>query len=169
MDECITEEWLKSIGFKWHQFDRQPNKQWLLWLGCATHQSEKRGQWSSMTGTEDIGLEVTPVGHDDEWFCWFRSDVAGRYSRFLHIRHLKFQRELIGLIEAIAGMPFDSTNAMYGSLHCARHAAAIREMDMRRDIDWMKNGPSWRDIEKDDTRGGALPEHMEAAEKSRRR
>ncbi len=27
LNEPITEEWLKSVGFKWHQFDRQPDKQ----------------------------------------------------------------------------------------------------------------------------------------------
>jgi len=29
----LTEEWLKRVGFKWHQLDRQPDKHWLLWLG----------------------------------------------------------------------------------------------------------------------------------------
>ncbi len=31
----ITEDWLYAVGFRWHQLDRQPNKQWLLWLGNA--------------------------------------------------------------------------------------------------------------------------------------
>ena len=35
MSEPITEEWLKEVGFKWHQLARQPEKQWLLWLGDA--------------------------------------------------------------------------------------------------------------------------------------
>ena len=33
IDLPLTEEWLKENGFKWHQFDRQPDKHWLLWLG----------------------------------------------------------------------------------------------------------------------------------------
>jgi hypothetical protein len=28
--EPITEEWLKAVGFRWRQIDRQPSKQWLL-------------------------------------------------------------------------------------------------------------------------------------------
>lgn len=35
LNNPITEEWLKSVGFKWHQLDRRPEKQWLLWLGDA--------------------------------------------------------------------------------------------------------------------------------------
>jgi hypothetical protein len=33
--EPITEEWLREVGFRWYQFDLQPDKQWLLWLGTA--------------------------------------------------------------------------------------------------------------------------------------
>ena len=31
----ITEDWLKANDFKWHQFDRMPDKHWLLWIGGA--------------------------------------------------------------------------------------------------------------------------------------
>src|SRR5579885_196517 len=50
----ITEEWLKSIGFRWHQFDRQPDRHWLLWLGGAI------GDGAAFTSYEDLGIEVAP-------------------------------------------------------------------------------------------------------------
>jgi hypothetical protein len=163
----ITEEWLKSIGFRWHQFDRQPDRHWLLWLGGAI------GDGAAFTSYEDLGIEVAPSlrgsrdgSHSVEWwFCWLRSDVAHRYSRFLHVRRLRYQDELIRLIEAIIGGVFKPENAMYGSLHSERHANYIREQDARLDRQMLRDNPKWREIEKDDSRGQALPEHYEEAEK----
>ena len=82
--EPITEDWLREVGFKWHQFDRQPNKQWLLWVSDAC------GQWGS--SGDDLGVELAAGSYDAErgdregWFCWLRSDVSHRYSRFIHVR-----------------------------------------------------------------------------------
>jgi hypothetical protein len=75
---AISEEWLKSVGFKWHQFDRQPTKQWLLWCGIPNQQDN----WG--VDSQDIGVEVSE-GRDGSWFVWLRSDTAHRYSRFLHL------------------------------------------------------------------------------------
>jgi hypothetical protein len=79
LNEPITEEWLKEVGFKWHQFDRQPDKQWLLWLGDHTDSGD----------TQALGIELTVGTRGEFWFCWLRSDTSHRYSRFLHIRHMK--------------------------------------------------------------------------------
>lgn len=35
-DVPLTEEWLRQAGFRWDQLDRQPTKQWTLWMGGAT-------------------------------------------------------------------------------------------------------------------------------------
>jgi hypothetical protein len=156
----ITEDWLKSVGFKWHEFERSGGKHWLLWLGGALEES-----W---TGTEDIGLELAAGIRPSYWFCWFRSDTAHRYSRFVHVRHLKFQDEVITLIEAITGVPFKVENCMFGALHSQKHADYIRrEEHDRLDRQLLRERPRWREIEKDDSRGQALPDHMEAAEKAR--
>jgi hypothetical protein len=32
VNELISEDWLRSVGFKWHQIDRQPSRHWVL--GC---------------------------------------------------------------------------------------------------------------------------------------
>lgn len=164
----ITEDWLKHVGFKWHQLDRQPSKHWLLWLGGGLNEG------GSLTTYEDIGIEIADClpsrdGRPPEWFCWFRSDAAGRYHRFIHVRHLTATDEVVRLIEAITGYSFDPANNMYGSVHTPENAARIRKTDAERlDRRMMLEAPPFykrAEVEKDDTRGRALPEHLEAHEK----
>ena len=163
---AISEDWLKSVGFKWHQLDRQPSKQWVLWLGSGLKQGP------SLTGSEDIGIELaanSPTREGfTEWFCWFRSDAAGRYHRFIHLRHLTMNTEVIRMVGAITGHPFEPSNHFYGAVLTPERAAARRREDERLDRRMMREASphqKWFDVEKDDTRGRALPEHLEAHEK----
>jgi hypothetical protein len=156
VSELITEDWLKSVGFKWHQFDRQNEKQWLLWCGVRS-----RDNWG--VDTQDIGVEV--CGNlDKNWFCWLRSDTAHRYSRFLHVRHMKTQDEVIKLVEAVTGLPWKPENHIYGCVLTDEQATHTRKEWERLDRKMLTQNTPWREIEKDDTRGGSLPEHMEVAE-----
>jgi hypothetical protein len=154
--EAISEEWLKSVGFKWHQFDRQPTKQWLLWCGIPNQPFN----WG--VDSQDIGVEVCQG--NDSWFCWLRSDTAHRYSRFLHVRHITTQQELISLVEAVTGLPWKPENHIYGAVCTQAFADHHRAEAERLDRKMLRNDTKWREIEKDDTRGGALPEHMSIAE-----
>lgn len=157
-EEPITEDWLKSIGFKWHEFERQNAKHWLLWLGGGLRQKP------SLTDVEDIGIELSPGWRDEqEWFCWLRSDAAGRYHRFIHLRHVTTRGDVIGLVEAISGRPWTPENHIYGSLHSPEAAERIRRDLQRPDQRLRFSAPRWAEIEKDDGRGRALPEHMTAA------
>lgn len=117
MNEPITEEWLREVGFKWHQLERQLHKHWLLWLGDALD--------NRATSFDDLGVEVS-TGSDDWWFCWLRSDHAGRYSRFIHIRHIRLRGELIGLIEGVTGRSWNPQDALYGSLHTPERGERLR-------------------------------------------
>lgn len=167
-DEPITEEWLKSVGFKWHQFDRQTSKHWLLWLGDAMN----GGGFSSF---EDIGVELAAGAYDfkrkdsTDWFCWLRGDSAHRYHRFIHVRHLRTRGEAMRLVEGLTGQRWNPEDHLYGSCRSPEQAERIRREDADR-IDrrerWHQR-PPWAEVEKDDTRGRALPEHMEVAEKAR--
>lgn len=148
--EPITEDWLKSVGFKWHQFDRQPTKQWLLWLGSAADNGD----------AQDLGIEVTQ-NRDVDWFCWLRSDTSHRYSRFLHVRHIKTRFELVRMIEGLTGQEFSPDNNIGGYMHSKERADRYRAESSRLDKVMLREGRPWRDIEKDDSRGGALPEHMQ--------
>jgi hypothetical protein len=155
-EEPITEPWLCSVGFKWHEFERQGSKQWLLWLGDAC----RRGR--SFEDTEDLGIEVAS-SRDGWWFCWLRSDGSHRYSRFLHIRHIRFQNELIAMIEGLTGQAWDPANNRMGAMLKPERAAWHRERENRLDQRIIRETTPWRSIEQDPSRGGALPEHMQAA------
>lgn len=149
----ITEDWLKSVGFKWHQFDRQPDKQWLLWLGDMT----------SPGATEDLGIELAVGTRAEFWYCWLRADCSHRYSRFVHVRHIRTCGDVILLVQALTGHAWDPANHINGSALRPKSAQLIRDAYDRLDRRIMRGGHPWRDIEKDDSRGGALPEHMQAA------
>jgi len=153
-DDLITAEWLASVGFKWHQLERQPEKHWLLWLASAYDRH----------GPELCGVELAPWterGVILDWHCWFRSDLAGRYSRFLFIRSLRTQQELIRLIEGVTDLAWHPDDNLYGSMHTPAQAAMLRREAERLDRKWLQQNPPWRNCETDPTQGGALPEHLE--------
>lgn len=167
----ITEEWLKAIGFKWSRIDRQPSQHWILWIGDALRKN------GSLIDTEDLGIELAACwwpnqvggigGTEGQWFCWLRSDTARMYGRFIHVRHLHHQEEVIQLIEALSGQPWDPSNVIYGSMttpeRAARHRAEMDRLDRR----MLRESSAWRDVEKDPSMAGALPEHLEAHEKAK--
>lgn len=164
MSDLITAEWLQSVGFRWHQIDSKfghmPEKHWVLWLGSAIANRN--------VDTEDLGLELGPdayagPGKPDEWFCWLRGDTAGRYHRFLHIRHISEQHEVSTLVEALTGQPWNPANHWCGSVQTPERMAYINREKERLDYRFRDHCPKWRDVEKDDSRGRALPEHMQAA------
>ena len=78
---------------------------------------------------------------------------------------MRTRRDLIALIEGVTGHAWNPENNLYGSMRTPEQAARIRQDDQRMDRAIMR-GRKWRDIEKDDSRGGALPEHLEAYEKA---
>jgi hypothetical protein len=165
-DELLSEAWLKANGFKWHQFDRQTSKHWLLWLGDVVSDG------GGMTCYEDLGIEVTfgsyrGPGNYEGWFCWLRSDAAGRYHRFIHLRTLLTVRDLVVTIQGITGVEFNPENCFGGCLLRPEQAEFRRRDNERLDRVIMRENRRWSDVEKDDTRGRALPEHMVVAEKAR--
>jgi hypothetical protein len=164
MSDAITEDWLKSVGFKWHQMDRQPDKHWLLWLGGAIE--------DRITSFEDLGIELAPrwwknrngddVGEVGSWHCWLRADTAGRYHRFLHVRSLRTAAEVMQLVEALTGQAWDVANHIYGNVYQPKHAESIRRDLTRFDHQIREGNAKWSEVEKDDSRGRALPDHLEA-------
>lgn len=163
--ELITEDWLKSIGFKWAQFDRQPEKQWTLWLGWAL--VDQAGEGSAFSGPDDIGLDLHIGTHwktgRTHWSCFLRSDSAGRYHRFIHLRYLVFQDELISLIQAITGRVFVPEDCFYGSMMTPEHAAHVRAEHARIDQRMLRERTPWYEAEKDPERSRPTPEHVDAA------
>lgn len=164
MGEVITEDWLREVGFKWHQLERQTHKHWLLWLGDAV---------GFITSYEDIGIEVAPMAYRnrageitnpddaDFWYVWLRSDCAGRYRRFIHVRRMRARNDLVKLIEAITGQEWNPENHLYGSVRTPQQAEAIRKREQDLDRRLTRESHPWYEVEKDESRGRALPDHME--------
>lgn len=161
-DALITEDWLKEIGFKWHQIERQPERHWLLWLGSAMN--------DRTICFEDLGIEVASGAMDDAWFCWLRGDVSHRYSRFIHLRHIRTKRDLIQIIEGITGQTFDLANCLFGMLHTADRARQLRaeheKCEARLDRVLLRDGHPWREEERDESRGRPTIEHKIEAERA---
>jgi hypothetical protein len=159
--ELITEDWLRSVGFKWHQFDRQPGKNWLLWLGDVTDPGD----------AEMLGIEIAfgaYMGHDQPkgWNCWVRSDTSSRYHRFIHIRHLRFQIEVTVLVSALTGQEWDTANHWYGGVRTPESAARLRAEHDRLDKRIHREQAAWYEAEKDPSRAKPTAEDQEAAIKS---
>lgn len=172
----ITEDWLRSLGFKWDQVDRQPDKHWILWIGGAIleEREEQRPHRRSFgASSEDLGIELeqNPTEYGLEWFCWFRSDAAGRYHRFIHLRHLVYQDELIRLIEGLTGRDWSPGDIIYGELRRPGEAQRLREEHKRLDLQRNEYNANtgygvWLEQEKDPDRSRALPEHLDLARKA---
>lgn len=139
-DEIISEEWLRASGFKWEQLDRQPSKHWILWLApaCIDPVETTRRLFAS---TEDLGIELAVNdGSQSFWYCWLRADYAGRYSRFLHVRHMLYASEVVRLIEAVTGRKWNPQDVLYGAFRDPETARRLREdaerLDQRLAREW---------------------------------
>jgi hypothetical protein len=152
----ITEEWLAASGFRWRQLKQQPSKQWLLWLGAS----------GFLQSYEDIGIEVAQ-DKPGAWFCWIRSDLAQMYGRFVHIRQIRTRNELILLVEALSGLPWKPENHIYGAVRTEEQALRIRMEEARPDRVLLHGSMKWTKAENDLTQGGALPEHLDEAERKK--
>lgn len=163
LDLPLSEDWLKEVGFRWHQLDRQPDKHWLLWIGGGLRERKR----SVFTGREDLGIEVARGNAGYGWFCWLRSDAAGRYHRFIHLRHLDTRRDLVDIVCALSGRPWMPENHLYGALFSPEQAEYHRQQNDRLDRRLRERG-AWSDVEKDDSMGGAIPEHLYAHEAAKK-
>lgn len=167
--EFITEDWLRSGGFKWHEGHQyvsavvkakekgevlQPRKHWILWFGAIANR-EPDGKFRMWSDDEDLGLELAPGhGNDPDWFCWLRSDTAGRYHRFIHLRHVREPREVVAIIVALTNTRWKPENHKYGRIMTDEQVAACEERDKRLDIVIAKQRP-WYESEKDEASGPA--------------
>lgn len=159
--DFITEDWLKSVGFKWHQLERQPSKHWVLWLGSGLVDHEGNKERASCS--EDLGIELTcDTLSAPFWYCWLRSDASHRYHRFIHIRHLRTQQEVVALIESLTGLSWNPENHLYGEVKTPADAKSCRDRDSRLDAVLLRENPSWYPTESDESQGRPLPEHLHA-------
>lgn len=102
----------------------------------------------------------------------FRLDLQDRVrSLEAEVERLTQERDKANVVDCGSLMcpaevlEWNPANHLYGAARTPAQAARIRDEDATR-IDRQGTWPKWRDIEHDDTRGRALPEHMEAAVKN---
>lgn len=159
-NNLITDDWLREIGFRWHQMERQPNKHWVLALGDAVNDDR------SFTCRDDLAIELTRSVYADDIFynCWLRGDYSHRYSRFIHVRHLTTRRDLIRLIEGLTGLDWNPANVYYGGLCTDKQSALIRKDRDRPDRRLVEGSHPWNECEKDGTRGYPLEQHQKLLE-----
>ncbi len=150
MSELITEDWLRDSGFKWEQLERQPSKHWLLWIADACIDPVERRMFSSH---DDLGIELAKDDRESWWYCWIRADFGGRYSRFLHVRHVTKISEVIAIIEALTGRKFEPSDCLRGSFRVPEVAARMRADSDRLDrriaqsqLDRFDSDPSARNL-----------------------
>ena len=104
-DGDLTEEWLASVGFKYREpGERQSFRHWTL----TFHEPDDYGLYLETTMPGWLNKDGEHVNKDGGWFLWMgRSDL----SCFLHLRHIHTQREMIAIVEALAGQPWKPTKA----------------------------------------------------------
>lgn len=134
MSDCtvLDDDWFRENGFRYEDIpvlNGKADRHWLLWLGWAIVDAD---QTEPTNGPEDFGIELSHW-RDDAWFCWFRADYAGRYTRFLHWRKVCYAFQVEDIIASLVGRPFDRKHVWYGSLRTPEIAARCKEEAKRLD------------------------------------
>ena len=143
MNNPISEEWLKSVGFRWDEWERSGGKHWTLWFGGLDE--------NGFDSFEDLGLELARAIRDEwGWNCWMRSDCSHKYARFIHVRHVHTCGDVVQLIVALTGMDWKPENHLYGSIRRQKSADYIRATEKRLDRQIMKTS-KWDEHEKDES------------------
>ena len=97
----ITEDWLAEVGFKYREpEDRQPFRHWTLTF--SEHDDD--GLYIETTMPGWLNSEGVHIGADRGWFLWL-----GRGHKFIHLRHVYEQAEIIAVVEALTGEPWSPT------------------------------------------------------------
>lgn len=97
----ISEEWLGDVGFKYREpGERQPFRHWTLTFS----EPNDHGLYIETTMPGWLNRDGDHVNADGGWFVWL-----GREHKFLHLRHMKEQSEMIALVEALTGQPWEPT------------------------------------------------------------
>lgn len=96
----ITEEWLASVGFKYREpGDRESFRHWTLRFS----EPEDYGLYLETTHMGWINNKGEHVGGNG-WFLWI-----GREHKYLHLRHVSVQAEIVALVEALIGAKWEPT------------------------------------------------------------
>lgn len=98
---AITEEWLAEVGFKYREpGERQAFRHWTLTFSepddCGMYLETTMPGWLNANGDH--------IGADRGWFLWL-----GREHKFIHLRHVWEQQEIVAVVEALTGQKWEPT------------------------------------------------------------
>src|SRR6185295_1646866 len=89
---------------------------------------------SGIGSYDDLGIEVSEPDSRGEWrHCWLRADYAGRYTRFIHIRHVRTMDEIALLFTGCTCLPWEPINHFFGVAYDQRRADQQRKEQDRFD------------------------------------
>lgn len=109
---AITEEWLAEVGFKYREpGERQQFRHWTLTFS----EQDDYGLYLETTMPGWLNQNGEHIGADRGWFIWI-----GREHKFLHLRHMYEQSEIVALVEALTGQPWSPTRM--GNVAMKRHS-----------------------------------------------
>lgn len=107
-DLPLTEEWLSSVDFKFRDpVDRQPFRHWSIKIS----ESHDYGLAVETTMPGFINGDGEHIGADGGWFLWIN-----REHKHIHIRHIFTRGEMIAMIEALSGWPWNPANHVWGQV-----------------------------------------------------
>lgn len=114
---AITEDWLASVGFKYREpGERQQFRHWTLTFS----EPDDYGMYIETTMPGCLNASGGHIGADRGWFLWL-----GRERKFIHLRHVYEQEEIVALVEALTGAKWEPTRM--GHVRVARRAAETLE------------------------------------------
>lgn len=103
----ITEDWLKENGFRAvarRGDERTEPTVRLRRLAIAHHAKET----TAFTSADDLCIDIAPnlVGdtHLGNWYVWLHQEEP---YRFLHVRMMEYQHEVIALYEGLTGCKWE--------------------------------------------------------------
>lgn len=102
-DNLITEEWLKSKGFKLvGQRTDERTKPEIRLRRLAI--CGKGGTENIFSSPDDLCIDIAPNTHAGDWYVWLHQQEP---YRFIHIRQFRYQSDLERLYESLTGVPFE--------------------------------------------------------------
>lgn len=104
-EDLITEEWLKSKGFKLlgqRGDERTKPEVRLRRLAICG----KGGTESLFSSPDDLCIDIAPNPIAGDWYVWLHQQEP---YRFIHIRQFCYQSDLARLYEALTGVPLEES------------------------------------------------------------
>lgn len=106
-NNLITEEWLKSKGFRLIGGQRadertKPEVKLRRLAICG-----KGGTENIFSSPDDLCIDIAPDPYAGDWYVWLHQQEP---YRFIHIRQFRYQDDLERLYKALTGVPLEGSS-----------------------------------------------------------